>query len=101
MLVFINYLVCRLSTRSAAMLCVGSRFLTAQRVAQATVSCLLSQSAVRMAALIARCFNTLIRTLYAGHLSCRLSFDFIVSFILFSFISISHCPTLIFNLIFF
>jgi hypothetical protein len=28
----------RLSNRSAAMLCVGSRFLTAQRIAQATVS---------------------------------------------------------------
>jgi hypothetical protein len=42
-----------------------------------------SLSAVRMVALIARCFNSLIRTSYAGHLSCRLSFDFIVSFTLF------------------
>jgi hypothetical protein len=89
----------RLSARSDAMPYVGSRFLTSRLIAQATVSCFLSLSAVRIVALIARCFNSLIRTLYAGHLSCRLSFDFIVSFILFFFYTHSTLSYLYFILI--
>jgi hypothetical protein len=78
---------------------VGSSFLTAQRIAQATVSCPPSLSAVRMVAVIARCSNSLIRTPYAGHLSCRLSFDSIVSFILFFFYIYSTLCYLYFTLL--
>jgi hypothetical protein len=65
----------RLSTRSAAMPSVGSRFLAAQRIAQATVSCPSSLSAVRTVALICALFhqpnpNTVCRSPFMSSFFC-------------------------------
>jgi len=65
----------RLSTRSAAMLSVRSRFLTEQRIVQATVSCPSSLSAVRTVALICPLFhqpnpNTVCRSPFMSSFFC-------------------------------